>query len=207
MQQPRDGVGVHLNTPAARALASFRIERCVHSKPVIGSPAVASWTTGPRPSTPAPEAWIGWHQRRHGGCGQEQAGRGHGVRAVEAQWCCDSKPVTRDMQEMPPYPCCWASKATSWRRRCSSAQATSRLMVGGDRCCAVMQYGCSRQAAQAERCGCHRGVYLLLHWCSSPCSLWQEDSSIAIIPKPAELTIAHRLGRTCRVIPAPIGIT
>src|SRR5208337_3707868 len=28
-------------------------------------------------------------QRRHGGCGQEQAGRGRGVRAVRAQWCCD----------------------------------------------------------------------------------------------------------------------
>src|SRR5208337_1227973 len=38
----------------------------------------------------------------------------------------------------------------------------------------------------------HRGV-LLAHWCSSPCSLWQEDSSIAILPKPAEVIFAHRL--------------
>jgi hypothetical protein len=38
----------------------------------------------------------------------------------------------------------------------------------------------------------HRGV-LLAHWCSSPCSLWQEDSSIAILPKPAEVIFEHRL--------------
>ena len=29
--------------------------------------------------------------------------------------------------------------------------------------------------------------FLLALWCSSPCSLWQEDSSIAILPKPAEV--------------------
>src|SRR5208337_185412 len=41
----------------------------------------------------------------------------------------------------------------------------------------------------------HRGV-LLAHWCSSPCPLWQEDSSIAILPKPAEVIFAHRLSIT-----------
>ena len=35
--------------------------------------------------------------------------------------------------------------------------------------------------------------FLLALWCSSPCSLWQEDSSIAILPKPAEVIFAHRL--------------
>ena len=60
-----------------RALASFRVERCVHSKPVMGSPAVASASKLPK-ALKTPEWWSRsvYGQRRHGGCGREQADRG-----------------------------------------------------------------------------------------------------------------------------------
>ena len=73
-----------------RALASFRVERCVHSKPVMGSPAVASASKLPKAlKTPGWWSRSVYGQRRHGGCGREQADRGRGTRAGRERWYCD----------------------------------------------------------------------------------------------------------------------